>query len=362
MVGEFRYGSVAVAKSNVYNLLTLFERQCVGIVSDEGEGFLGHHLCYLPASAVVGGRGSRKLAEVGLVEAAEVFLTQYAVAAVVDHFGKFRVAFGFGHDCVDGFDDIDRQEDNVGTGADCANSPFAVFVVVGDGLHIDAVGEDKSVEGHLLPKDGQHDAFRERRGHIRSVVEGVDLQVSHHHSAYSVVCQVLERKEVDAVYVGFRVVDDRQVEVAVDVGVSVSREVLADGNGACTLHTAGIESRLAGDTFLVLAERAASDDRVERVVVDVAHRGEVDMDAHLAALSSHLLTKAFDKGVVSSRESAHKHLSWKGIAVGKPHTESPFGVDGDEQRDVREVLVALGAFNLFGGSAFEKADASHAEF
>ena len=129
--------------------------------------------------------------------------------------------------------------------------------------------------------------------------------MSDHHTADSVVGQMLEGEEVDTVDVLLGVIDDRQIEVAVDIGIAVSGEVFCDSNNAKSLHSRGIESRLACHTFFVFAEGAATDDGVERVVVDVADRSEIGVDAHFAALACNFSTEKRDEGVVAARQCAH---------------------------------------------------------
>ena len=83
------------------------------------------------------------------------------MAAVVDHLGERFVILGFAHNSFDGFLHVDGQENDVGTGAEGFDGTLAVLVASGNGLHINAIGEDESVEIHLLSQDWSHDAFGE---------------------------------------------------------------------------------------------------------------------------------------------------------------------------------------------------------
>ena len=58
-----------------------------------------------------------------------------------------------------------------------------------------------------------------------------------------------------------RVLDDRQPEVRVDVGVAVTREVLQRGDHAAGLQPADVGAAEAADRRGILAVRARVDDR-----------------------------------------------------------------------------------------------------
>ena len=96
----------------------------------------------------------------------------------------------------------------------------------------------------------------------------------------------LERRQLDALEPLARMLDDRQAEMRVDVGVAVPGKMLERGDHAGRLQAADVGRRERADLRRILAERARVDDRVARVVVDVDDRREVDVDADGARVST----------------------------------------------------------------------------
>ena len=162
------------------------------------------------------------------------------MASIIYKLCESGVVFGFTHNGVYCFFNIDGQQYDVRAGTNGTDSPLAILVGVGDGLHVDSVGKHKSVECHLLSKQRLHNAFRQRRWHIRPAVESIDLQVSYHHAAYSIVDQMTKREEVDTVDIILTVLDERQIHVAIHISVAVTRKMFSHSDDASALHGSGI--------------------------------------------------------------------------------------------------------------------------
>ena len=153
-------------------------------------------------------------------------------------------------------------------------------------------------------------------------------------------------------------VDDRQLEVAVLVGVTVTREMFGDSHNPLALLAAGVETGELSHTLRVGAERAGADDGVLWVGVDVGHGSEVDMDAHLAALAANLGTEAVDDAVGIGRNLAETRCTRERIHILETHTEAPFAVDGHEERHSGVALEAASHRNLTVGGTGEETDAA----
>ena len=168
----------------------------------------------------------------------------------------------------------------------------ACTIAVGDALHVHAVGDDEAAEAHGTLEEAVDDGGAEGGG--TQAVVGVDLQVGHHDAPDTGVEEAAEWVQVDGVDIGESVLDDRQLEVTVLVGVAVSGEMLGYSHHPLALLTEGEHDSELSHALRVGAEGAGADDRIVGVGVDVGHWGEVDMDAHLAALTAYLGTHTVD--------------------------------------------------------------------
>ena len=127
--------------------------------------------------------------------------------------------------------------------------------------------------------------------------------------------------------------DDRQREVAVDLGVAVSGKVLAAREHVGPLQAAHERDAGAHHGARVGAERAIADDRVFGLRVDVEDRREVEVEADGAELGP-------DRGrrrhhqveVAERRELAHRGKSERRRR--QAHHAAAFLIDADERRQI----------------------------
>ena len=95
-----------------------------------------------------------------------------------------------------------------------------------------------------------------------------------------------EGHQLDALEPLAVVLDARQLEVAVDAGVAVPREVLRAGGDAFALQAEREGDRVARDLVGIAREAAIADHRVRRVRVDIGDGGEVEIDAQVGELAA----------------------------------------------------------------------------
>ena len=93
-----------------------------------------------------------------------------------------------------------------------------------------------------------------------------------------------ERRQLDRLEPLARLIDDRQPEVRVHVGVAVTGKMLQRREHAAGAQAADVRGRQPADRVRLLAERARVDDGIARVVVDVGDRREIDVHADRARL------------------------------------------------------------------------------
>ena len=78
----------------------------------------------------------------------------------------------------------------------------------------------------------------------------------------------------------------------------MAREMLTHSHNTTVLKTAGKRYGMTGNEFGTLAERSGADDGILGVIVDVEHRGKINLNAHSAALACHLSTILIEQHVV----------------------------------------------------------------
>ena len=106
----------------------------------------------------------------------------------------------------------------------------------------------------------------------RRLVEGRHTDVRRHDRANARVDRRAEWNERRSEVAGH----DRKIEVRIDLGVAVPREVLGTGGDAGGLHPGHEGGDVPRHELRVRAERADADHRVPRVRVHVGDRPEVE--------------------------------------------------------------------------------------
>ena len=136
-----------------------------------------------------------------------------------------------------------------------------------------------------------------------------------------------------------RILDDRQPEMRVDVGVAVPGKVLQRRDHAAGLQAADVGAAEAADRRGILAVRPRVDHRIARVVVDVDDRREVDLDADRARLD-----RGDPAGLVGEllvAGGAERHVARKRRRPFEAEAGAGLEVGGIEQRIRRDRLQAV---------------------
>ena len=148
-----------------------------------------------------------------------------------------------------------------------------------------------------------------------------------------------EWDQLDAVEPVARVMDDRQPEVGIHVGVAVAREMLDRGEHAARLQPFDVRGGERADPLRILAERPDVDDRIAGVVVDVDDRREVDVHADSPGFGSRDAARLEGQPRVSGRAESHG-VRKDGSAL-QPEADARLEVGRDEQRHGRRRLQAV---------------------
>ena len=168
--------------------------------------------------------------------------------------------------------EIVADAERVGAGRERAYGALLDSDAGADRTHLQRVGDHEPAEAELLAQQPGQDPAAQGRGRV---VERRDEQVRGHHRLH--VCRDCsaerQQRELEVA------LDGRQIEVRVDVGVAVPREVLRAGGDALALRALDERRDVTGDELRVGAEAAHADHRVVRVRVHVGDRREVQVDA-----------------------------------------------------------------------------------
>ena len=170
---------------------------------------------------------------------------------------------------------------------------------------------------------------------------GIHLQVGSHNPLHAGINQLLEGIEVDGVHIFTGVIDDRQVEMAVGLGVAMTGEMLGDSHHSRALQPFHILYAQLGYTLGVGTKRARPYNRVVGIAVDINHWGKIDMDSHVLALQAYLPSHIVQQGVHLMWQQAKFGVLWEGVTIFQPHSQSPFGIDAYQQRHLANILEPL---------------------
>lgn len=139
--------------------------------------------------------------------------------------------------------------------------------------------------------------------------------------------------------------EDRKGKVAVEVGVPVTREVLAAGEDSAIVEASGEREGVLNDDFLGVAERSVANHRVERVGVHIENGCEVEVDSDRAQLlPEDGCCIARQRRITRRRQLLHGRKSQDGI---NETSYSPaFLIDGDELRELGIGVFQAGSDQL----------------
>ena len=258
-----------------------------------------------------------------------ILIAQNFLASLVDN---ALAQFPVGDGSLDGCDfviDVLGHEQHI---VACQQSVDARRTLkhLGGTLHVEGIGEDETVKVQLVAQHIVHTA-RRQACRCRTSVDGGYQQVGGEDAAQSGIDKTAEGHQFAGVDFLNGFVDDGQCLVGVFTRVAMTREVLAHCHHASVLQTARKGDGMACHQFGTLAEGTVADDGVQRIIIHVKHWSKVHLDAHAAALACHLTTVFIEQNVIvdgSQDEVAREvgHLL-------EPHSQSPFSVDGNHQRD-----------------------------
>ena len=202
---------------------------------------------------------------------------------------------------------------------------LVVAVALVDRLHHQRIGDHDAVVAPLAAQQiAEH--FARQRGRMIGVELRVDDVGRHHRRRF--VLQRRERQELEGFELGARLVDHRQGQVRVDMGVAVPREMLDAAGDAATQRTAHPGPGQPRDLVRVHGETALGDHRVGRVVVDIEHGRKVPVEAEARHRARHRFADLLAERRVAG--GAERHRGRRLRHEGGAHDRSALLVEADQ--------------------------------
>ena len=312
------------------------EGQDAVLVAHDGDGVVGHpaldgavliaaYVCLGVGERLDEGRAGRVVAE----DAAVLLQGQDArdggvqllvgdggiVHDVLDELLEHRDVGRAAHD--------ERHEGDVHAGLEGALDGIGLAEVVGDGLHVQGVGDAYAPKAHLGAQDVGHEHVGERGGQVDLCAVGLRrnlgglylrvLDVRGHDHVYAVFDGGPEGDELEGLELILGLVDERQTRVRVGGRVTVAGEVLGGSGHVVRLDALHHGNAQLGDELRVAREGAQADDGVVGVVVGVEHGREVDIDVQRVELATDDLAAV--ARVLGAARGAHCHVARQGRAA-----------------------------------------------
>ena len=156
----------------------------------------------------------------------------------------------------------------------------------GDTGHAHRIGVDQSAEAEVLAQQSLDDRPAQRRRRIRLGIERRHLDVRGHDRVGAGGDSGAKGRQLHLVEPLARLLDDRQAEMRIHIGVAVPGKVFERCRHACRLQSANVGGRKTSDHGRILTIRSGVDDRVARIVVHVDDRREVHVNAEGARFLS----------------------------------------------------------------------------
>lgn len=191
-------------------------------------------------------------------------------------------------------------------------------IPVRDCLHLQVVGDDQAIEGQVPTQPALYD--RAREGGRSVLVEGRHEEVRNHDGSNAGIDRSAERREVHRGKAFGRVFQERKVEVRVNRGVTVPREVLAARGHALRLELVDDGSAQPRHEIGRLAERPVANCGIGRVRQHVEHGREVERDAHERQLACERPREPAREGLVAA---SPQHCHWRPLGEGRPQPCHP---------------------------------------
>ena len=209
-------------------------------------------------------------------------------------------------------------------------------------LHVQGVGGDDAAIPHLFAQQASKHFLRQGGRHRR--VQGLNDDVGCHDHVHFRADRHAEGHQV-TLQGSATVLHDRKTKMGVDLGITMTWEMLGGGRNPSGLNAANLLDAEYPDAHRIVPHGPHPDYGIGWVSVDVNVRGEV----HVNAQGSQLATEHRALGTRSARviDSTQRHIPWKfGGRGGNPRDDTALLIDSDGQRRrrrrPRRLLQAVG--------------------
>ena len=149
-----------------------------------------------------------------------------------------------------------------------------------------------------------------------------------------------ERHEFNVLQPLLAHIDYRQVDVRIGCRAAVPRKMFCRGKRARGLRAFDKRAHKCSNCLWVLAVRANINNRIVRIVVDVSDGRVEPVDAGSARLACGVA--ALQPRVLRFARRGHSHVRRPPRRIIEPHPRSHLQISGDQQRNFRHLLQAIG--------------------
>ena len=212
--------------------------------------------------------------------------------------------------------------------------------MLGDGLHLDAVGEHDAVKADVPAQDAGENLRGHGRGDARLDLREEDVR-GHDGPGGLLPAERAIGRQARGLQLLARHVHGGEEVVRIGRAAAVAGEVLEAGHHPGGLHAPAEGRGMADDALRHVAEGAHADDRAGDGADDVHHRREVELEARGGELLAHGAADGAGEFLVI--RGAERQVGGKPRQVlRKAHDAAALVVDAQQRRNVRAAAPDLG--------------------
>ena len=173
---------------------------------------------------------------------------------------------------------------------------------------------------------------------------GRHLQVPHHHTSQSGTNGFSERIKLYTVQTGTGKRQHGQRLMRIHIRIPMPRKVLADRKHTTILQPFGVGNNLVRHIERTFTEGTGIDNRILGIDIHIRYGSKIHLHPQFTALAGHLAPIFINQCIVLY--AAQHHVSRKVRSTAKAHSQPPFTVKGNHQRNFRHPLRLIGQHHL----------------
>ena len=211
-------------------------------------------------------------------------------------------------------------------------------------FHGKGIRKDKPLKAEVIHQQTGNYLTRKRRREPLLRLYGRHLQVPHHHSSQSGTNGFSERIKLYTVQTGTGKRQHGQRLMRIHIRIPMSRKVLADRKYTTILQPFGVGNNLVRHIERTFTEGTGIDNRILGIDIHIRYRSKIHLHPQFTALAGHFAPIFINQCIVLY--AAQHHVSRKVRSTAKAHSQPPFTVKGNHQRNFCHPLRLIGQHHL----------------